>query len=175
MRKFIAVAVAWALLSAAPAWAETVTSAGASAAGQITGTATNDDAAAGKVGEYQTNDLPSGTPTSISNSTSKTVCSMSLTAGDWDVSFVGGFQFTGGTSTIATVSTSLVNNTVDSTLGRFVQFNPAITVASPTLTAAVPARRFSLSSTTTVYGVVFAIFTAGTATAFGNCSARRVR
>ena len=54
----------------------------------IIGTTTNDDAAAGKIGEYQSAGIGFGSAISLTTATPANVTSISLTAGDWDVSGV---------------------------------------------------------------------------------------
>jgi hypothetical protein len=55
------------------------------AAGQLPGTATNDSAAAGDVGEYVSSVIATGSATSFTTATAKNITSISPTAGDWDV------------------------------------------------------------------------------------------
>src|ERR1700744_413847 len=61
----------------------------ATAAGQIRGTATNDNASAGNVGEYVVSN--NTTAQSLASGTPLNVTSISLTPGDWDVT--GSCQF----------------------------------------------------------------------------------
>jgi len=134
----------------------------------IVGTTTNNNANAGSVGEFvsataSSISLPTNTPTNIT--------SMSLTAGDWDVSASIGFT-TGTTNlTLATGGTSTTSATFGS-IGTVFQY------AGPALngyTNGIPVNRLSLSSTTTVYCVASAVFSSGSVT--GSCllRARRVR
>lgn len=140
----------------------------------IKGTATNDSAQAGSVGEYQT---ASATSVSIPTSATATnVVSLSLPAGDWDVS--GVIQFNpAGTTTVSSVRSSI--STTPATLGTFDQqnylqvasgFGAGLAQIVPT-----PTTRISLSTTTTVYLVAFSAFGTSTMTASGVIRARRPR
>lgn len=148
------------------------------AVGQLTATATNDNAAAGKVGEYIESILASGSATSLTTATAKTVTSIALTAGDWDVDTTAYFTTAASTSvTQFMVSISGTTNTVDVTPGKLsVLTIPAVVpTAGTALSSVLPPYRLSLSGTTTVYMVVQATFTAAALTAFGIIRARRVR
>src|SRR4029077_4886616 len=52
---------------------------------QLLGTATNDNATAGNVGEYIESVIPAGAAIAITSATNTNLTSISLTAGDWDV------------------------------------------------------------------------------------------
>jgi hypothetical protein len=144
--------------------------------GGIVGTPTNNNAAAGIVGEYIEGSLASGSATSLTTATAKTVCSMSLTAGDWDVSGVAGFIPAATTSvTLLVADISLTDNALDGTLGaEIVDRRPAY-VPTNNLIIAMPTHRTKLTATTTVYLVLRATFTVSTMTGFGLIRARRVR
>lgn len=142
------------------------------------GTNTNDSAAAGDVGEYVESNIPDSAPVSLVSSTSKNVTSISLTAGDWDVSGVVGYLTTGTTSVNAMYSSySLISNTLDTTNGRVATeiFNPASVPGGSTYHNPLKTCRFSLAVTTTIYLIAYGVFTVSTLNAFGNISARRVR
>lgn len=141
----------------------------------IIGTTTNDNAAAGSVGEYIESVITSGAPVSLTSSAAANITSISLTAGDWDV---------WGSLVMAwAVGTTSVNrqggiNTVSVTLPT----GPYITKTNnPTTTGTgdegypVPSRRISLSATTTVYLVAFSVFSVSTMDAYGFIAARRAR
>lgn len=146
--------------------------------GHMNGTTTNDNAAAGEVGEYVESVILSGSATSLVSATAKTVTSISLTAGDWDVR--GVTYITGTASTNFTqygISISGTTNTLDLAPGRINFFTISTgTVPSSSLTGnMLPPYRLSLSGTTTVFLIAQATFTVSTATAYGIISARRVR
>jgi hypothetical protein len=58
----------------------------------IVGTTTNDSATAGYVGEYVEGVLAAGSATALTTATPQTLVSISLTAGDWDVTGMVGVQ-----------------------------------------------------------------------------------
>src|SRR5262245_65322767 len=57
-----------------------------SEAGNLPATATNDSASAGKLGESIVAELAAGSATGLTSTTAKTIASIALTAGDWDIS-----------------------------------------------------------------------------------------
>ena len=65
------------------------------------GTTTNDSAATGNVGEFVTATVAVGAAVALTTATTANVTSISLTAGDWDVS--GQVNFTPGATTSITV------------------------------------------------------------------------
>lgn len=141
---------------------------------RITGTATNNNATAGDIGEVISGQLSSGAPTSLSNGTAKNVTSMSLTAGDWDVTGVVDYVLAGTTSTkfqAGSSSTSATFGAQDTS----VNVPLILTTVTDTYSQIIPTTRFSLASTTTVYLVAQATFSAGTVDAYGTIRARRMR
>jgi hypothetical protein len=147
------------------------------ALGQIPGTATNDNATAGNLGEYVENVVGSGSPIAIVTGTPKTITSIPLTAGDWDVDTVGSFLPAATTSTTGmAVSISGTTNTLDSTPGKIVGLTQPATVTGGTANSlSIPPYRLSLSGTTTVFLVLLANFSVSTAGGYGIIRARRVR
>lgn len=145
----------------------------------VLGTATNDSAPAGYVGEFVSSQVLQGSAVSLSTGVAANVTSISLTAGDWDVRGVIGF-IPGATTNITSVaggvsSTSATNQSIANG-GAQQQFGSSglvPTANSLTLTPLVT--RFSLASTTTIFLVANAGFTVSTLGAFGLITARRVR
>jgi len=147
--------------------------------GQLPGTSTNDNASAGNVGEYIASDVPSGSAVSLTTTAPINVTSISLTAGDWNVSFVPHFK--GAASTVVTY----LQGSISTTTGTPGTADDSISTAyfgSPTpfgtvfdMTTSVHNYRVSLSTTTTIYAVAAAGFNTSTLTAFGKLFARRVR
>ncbi|WP_137924659.1 hypothetical protein [Cupriavidus sp. 2SB] len=138
----------------------------------IVGTTTNNNANAGSVGEFVTS---TGTLlTSIASATPINLTSISLTAGDWDVT--GSFAFFGNTGTVNTQIMGGVS-TVSATLPAYPdRLNlPYSAPAVATLASGVPTVRVSVASTTTVYLIGYATFSGGTTDAQGKIRARRVR
>lgn len=161
--------------------AASATSVAFSSTSGIIGSATNDSAAAGSVGQLLSATLASGSATSLVTATAKTVISVSLTAGDWDV--WGNAYFTGNVATtianMVVSSLSATDNTLDATLDRtslnWFSAGTAFNSSFGYITLPVGASRFSLSTTTTVYLVVRADFAVNTCSAYGIINARRRR
>jgi len=140
----------------------------------IVGSNTNDSAAAGDVGEAVSSYIASGSAVSLSNATAANVTSVSLTAGDWDVEGNVNFIASAATVTASSGGISATSATVP-TNGSEVFSGVLLTVGTATYSATSPRVRISIASTTTIYLVGKASFSAGTVTAFGGITARRVR
>jgi len=148
----------------------------AAISGGIVGTTTNDNAAAGIVGEYVSSTVGAGSAITLTTATAANLTNITLTPGDWDVVFVPHFWGAGGsvTGTQCVSSLSTTSATLDTTPDRLAQF-PSVPTSSADLTVAIPATRFSVTSSTIIYGVVRSTFTVGTNKVYGVLSARRVR
>jgi len=143
----------------------------------VQGTTTNDNAAAGIIGEIITAAAAAGSVSLAVSGTTYNIASISLTAGDWDVT--GGVTFT-------TAATTSVTQAIAGTSVTTGTFGADGTYSRNTLTALVPGAvewldqiapvtRLSLAATTTVYLVGQSTFTVSTQTAGGFIRARRVR
>lgn len=138
----------------------------------IVGTTTNNNANAGSVGEYTS---ASSSSTSIANNTATNITSVSLTAGDWDVSGVILFApQTGATATAFFGSISTTSATLGP-LGQTYQITPVSITAGNGLITPAPVTRVSIAATTTVYLVGYSTFSGGTVNTTGFIRARRVR
>ncbi len=148
----------------------TTTSSTSVGQGQYLATATNDNATAGNIGEYASNQA---TATSLTSGTTVNSTSVSLTAGDWDVSCVNRFNLGAGvTGTVAATSVS----TTSATFGGYTNAQLfTVTMASGQTTVMSPTVRVSISSTTTAYCTAQLNFSGGTSTVDGFIRARRVR
>jgi len=137
----------------------------------IVGTTTNDNANAGSVGEHIT---ATGSAVSITTGTPTNITSISLTAGDWEVSGTYGITPAGTTTVTAFLGG------ISSTSATFPAF-PFQTILQGSLatggqqSAPAASQRFSLSGTTTIFLVVQANFGVSTCTASAIIRARRVR
>lgn len=160
---------------ASPTFTGTVTTAALTTTGLITpsstvgikGTATNDNAQAGSIGEYVESSTSSF---AISTGTTVNITSITLTAGDWDVFAWAGL--TGGTSTTSfQMGFSTTSASYDATPGRYARTNTTFTSGGMTLDTM---GRLQLTSTTTVYLIASGAWS-GTNTAAGIIRARRVR
>jgi len=147
----------------------------------IKGVIDNSDAAAGNVGEYVESIVGSGSAVSLVSVTAKTVTSISLSAGDWDVSGIVGF--TGGSTTTYGQVTASISNTANTHAaapsGGFVQQTWGGTLpvvgAIGTPSIATGLSRVKISAQTTIYLIASAFFTTSTFSAFGTIRARRIR
>jgi hypothetical protein len=156
----------------------TLDDAGNAAFTSLRGTITNDDAAAGKIGEIITSTVGN---VSLVTATAKTVTSLPLTVGDWDVT--GNIGLATATSTnvsSANQSISQTDNTLDTTAGLFsaITFPGGDFVPGNVNTAVVFSplhTRISLSGPTTIYLIARAGFTVSTCSAYGHLHARRAR
>jgi len=144
----------------------------------ILGTATNNNADTGVVGEFVSSTILQVNRVALTTGTPVNVTSISLTAGDWDVTGLLGLSensstawtyYIGSISDVSgTVSTSVTNNVQGSVNSS--------TLAVVNVYLPGPVVRVSLASTTTYYLVAQGGFTGGSGqAAFGTISARRVR
>lgn len=143
----------------------------------LKGTTTNDSAAAGNIGEiissvYSDEDA-------AANNVYGDLTSISLTAGDWDVTHMAIFVSNGGTWTQALIAVSATAG--DDSTGLADGSNMTTIQVASTSTAVVVAPltvasfRVSIASTTTYYAKQRALYSAGTLKYYGRLSARRVR
>lgn len=141
----------------------------------VGGTTTNNNAPANGIGEYVVASVIQGSAVTLTTATPKTVTSISLTAGDWDVTAIG--AITGAsTGTEFDVAISANNNSMTGTvLGDSRAQTPTVSLAGADATLMIPSFRVSLASTTTYYLIVQETFTLGSPKAYGRISARRVR
>ena len=156
--------------------AASATSLSFSSTNGIIGTTTNNNAAAGSVGEYIESVINSATNFGTSGQYFNTT-SISLTAGDWEISYLVNVTANGSTMTsgfragIGTVtgndSTGLVvgSNTLDSG-------NPTSLIDQ---SISIPGFRVSLSGTTTYFGKAIATYSVATPQFTCRLSARRMR
>jgi hypothetical protein len=141
----------------------------------IVGTTLGDNANAGSVGEYVASQV-NAPGTGLTNNTAANATSISLTAGDWEVTGAIAFNYSAGT-TVASISggISTTSATVPNILsGYSTFFQGSITTGSNT-TIPVPTIRVNVSTTTTVYLVGQCNFGGSTAGIGGFIKARRVR
>jgi hypothetical protein len=140
------------------------------------GSVTNDNAAAGQVGEVISSAVASPGIT-LTTSTPVNVTSISLTAGDWDVSGEVWCNVGTGGATALQAGIGSTSATLPPSPGpnsARVSLAAAVTASSfPILPLAKC--RLSLAATTTIYLVAWATFPSGTTTAYGVISARRAR
>ena len=135
---------------------------------------------AGRLGEYKSTTVASGSATSLSTGTAATVAgaTLSLQPGIWDITGIIDFQFAVNTSyTILQACIGTVDNTLSVNQDEvFTWITPA---AVPTntvdMTFDIPEIRVTVRTATTFYLVAKATFTVSTLKAYGTICARRVR
>lgn len=146
-------------------------------AAKVLGTVTNDDAAASRLGEYKFSNIIVASAVALTTATPANVTSLSLTAGDWDVSGTVAFNPAAGTLIVdmkgGISQTSATLPTLSDTAALVdIPLSPSAGVGA---TIPVGRSRISLAGTTTVYLVAQSTFTVSTCSAYGFISARRVR
>lgn len=153
---------------------DALTYAGAGNFAGMVGTTTNDSAVAGRIGEFVETVVQTIVPVSLATGVAKDMATISLTAGDWDVS---ASIISVPQSSTVTASIQAGINTTANTLPalELQQINGVISTPQSTASVALPRQRYSLASTTTVRAIVSIVFSAGTCSAAGFINARRVR
>lgn len=149
------------------------------------GTATNDSAAAGYIGEILSASTLRSAPVSLTSTVTANVTSVSLSAGDWDVESIVGFNPGATTSVtrldaaVATTSATLPGTdtiAVPDANGQVrVVFSSAANVLGSDFILDINRSRVSVSGTTTIYIVANGTFSISTLAAYGSITARRVR
>jgi hypothetical protein len=139
----------------------------------IVGTATNDNPAAGSVGEVISSVVTTGVP--LTSATPQNVAGLTVTPGDWNVfaEIWLTFSVAGATQAIGWI------NTVSAAIPAGPAMNAARSQLSGTLATtviiALTSCRESVATSTNVYFGTQAIFASGTCSATGKIWARRVR
>ncbi len=140
----------------------------------LNGVTDNSSAASGKVGEYLTAQCLVGNAVTIVTQTDTTICSLALTAGDWDVD--GTLAWLGGAQTVTAMAQGI--STTDATMPASPDFTRDVrTATNPAANPLVPVQTTRVSFGVgggTVYLVGNAVCGANI-TAFGKIRARRVR
>lgn len=143
--------------------------------GTIGVTARYDQSATGYVGEAVRSFLPFASRNALVNAIPETIASISLTAGDWDLSCICGFGGAALTGTALYASLSPTNNTLSTDYGDNIWDTGLMPTANASSYIVIPSYRVSLSASATYYMVAQANFTAGSTGAFGRISATRAR
>lgn len=147
---------------------------GCYAPGQYPGTVTNDNAAAGDVGEYIS---ASNAPTAVAMSSgiTATLASVSLTPGDWNC--WGDESFSGGAGTFNTVIGAIVAGTtvIPSPPGTGAYYDAPATITDASPTFVVGTTRVSIAANTTVYLLGSMTISSGTVDGGGFIACRRAR
>lgn len=138
----------------------------------LIGVTDGSNAAAGQIGEFLSASLAGGSAITLTTNVTASPVSLSLTAGDWDVSGVVQFSPTAaipaGSYLGAALGLTIASPGVPD--GTYQVANASVSTSVPT-----PIDRFSFTATTTVHLNAYANFASGSLTAFGQIRARRVR
>lgn len=142
--------------------------------GSVLVTATFPRTISGAIGEWVANSIVQASALTLGTNTAKTITSITLSPGDWDISLIANLD---GALT-GTAFAAAIGQTTDSMSGTIVgdtrADTPTVSTAGDDLSLVVPPARFSITATTPFYYVALAVFTAGTAKAYGRISARRM-
>jgi hypothetical protein len=143
--------------------------------GQYRGFNSNTAPPAGYIGQEIRGALVKGSATALSTGTPKTVTSITLTPGNWDISFVCGFS--GGAITGTAFAAGIATAT-NSITGWVDGDNDAGTPTAPTaesdVTVSIPSFRVSIASNTDYFLTAIAVYTVGAVTAYGRIKGVRV-
>lgn len=147
--------------------------------GGIRGSSTNDAASTGNYGE-ELHSVQSTYTNYTTTATYQNIVSITLTAGDWDISVFGTFSSNTATITAAANATFVVSTTTASAAGSTEGVNIAYIPQAALLgtsfeSVAIPRYRVSIAATTTYYLNSQASFTLGNPQFVGSISARRIR
>lgn len=142
------------------------------------GTATNDSAAAGYIGEAIRSGVSSPSQVEAVNNQFKDITTIDLTAGDWDVSGVVEFNLDAGSLSTnqmqAVISAYANNTTTDHSNGSNLVY--AVSSGGGVFyAAAIPPIRITIASPTTIHLKGLLAFSGGPPHLFGFINARRVR
>ena len=142
-------------------------------ASDVNGTTTNDNSAAGKLGEVIRSEIASGSAVSLTNATPANVTSILLTPGDWDVD-AWVCLLPAGTTTASSILCSI--SQTSATLGNYLSSLIGLSVPAGQKTS-LPCvtQRISISTGTTLYLVAQSNFAVSTMGAYGFIAARRAR
>lgn len=144
----------------------------------IVGTTTGNNANAGSVGEFISSQVLVGSAISLTTATPANVTSISLTAGDWDVS--GSVCFHPASTTASTVNIATMNTTsatLPTAPNSGGEFALTSSIASNVGDYCLPtgSMRQNVSGSTTVWLIAESVFNTSTNAAYGFIGARRRR
>jgi hypothetical protein len=144
---------------------------------QLPGVTTNTAANAGNIGELISSTVLFGSAVSLSTGSPSNITSISLTAGDWDVSGVVCFGSASGTTFTQTVGAFNTSSAALPTppAGGFATWQGSITGTDGNACIATGTAQELLSTTTTIYLIGQGTFTGSTLVGYGYIGARRRR
>lgn len=142
----------------------------------LTGRTTGSAYSAGYVGEISTSTIAIASATSLSTGTAKTITSIVLSAGLWNIN--GNIGYIAAAGTLPTILEGSINTTTNaqatSPNGGAYFRNELAYVATSTQICPVGQITVNISTPTTYYLVATATFTVSTLTAYGSITARRM-
>lgn len=145
----------------------------------IIGTTTNDSAVAGSVGEQVISTVTIGASIALNTSNvPANMTSISLSAGDWEVEYVGRFlpaNTTVLTRVYASISTTSATQAGSNAIGTYLQSMNLTGDGSTVFAASYCKQRISIAGVTTIYAVAEVTQSVSTSTTWGTLRARRVR
>lgn len=155
----------------------------------LTGFTDASSAAAGKVGEVLTASLVRTSRATLTSNTSVTLCSLTLTAGDWDIRAWGSFSPSSGAlvtqyvAAIANIANTAINvlpvvgtRGIPNAQGELTSMiTTAGAVTNDDFVVNIGESATTTSGTTTIYLTVQATFTTAAFSAYGSILARRRR
>lgn len=146
---------------------------------QLLGTATNDNATTGNVGELLTASVAQGSAVGLSNGVAANVTSLPITAGDWDL-WANVYWSSAASTTVTALNaflTATSGSTGTSPLGGFINHLCASFTPNSSFIGGytVGPIRLSLAGTQTWFLVTSASFAVAALSAYGIINARRIR
>jgi len=142
----------------------------------ILGTNTNDNASAGNYGFYATS-FSASPGFTCSNNAFIDIATVTLSAGDYDITGIVDFSGSGitGTEYVGGIGTTGGNSSAGMSFGDTMVETPTSPTSAATSDVVIPGVRKSFGTSTTVYLKAYALFSAGTLKAFGRISYREAR
>lgn len=149
----------------------------------INGVSDGSNAGSGVVGEFVSGNVARASANSLVSAAAEDITSIALTDGDWEVRGMLCFVFVGTSTTEVLIALNTTSATVPALTTaasptvpvRVDENRPTTTVTGDTCIS-VPAARYSYTGASdTVYLVARSTFSAGTVSAYGFISARRIR
>lgn len=141
---------------------------------QMKGNNTNTAPPAGFIGEQIRGFLAVGSSVTVVTTTAKTVTSITLTPGIWDISAVLVYNPAAITGVQTVIDISTTTNTLGGTSGDSQIQLPTVPTSAAAVGLTIPSFRVTIASNTTYFLIAFATFSAGTLTANGRISGTRV-
>lgn len=151
---------------------------GSTAVATQIGTTTNDNAAAGGIGEFISSVTNAGSSVPLTNNIAADVTTISLTAGDWDISGMVYFDAQSGVTTttanICWISQVAATQPTPPNGGAYAEIDGSFPAGSDHCLA-IATTRVSLAAAATLRLGALSNFLVGTKTAYGFIGARRAR